>query len=554
MDKEYSRRELEEFQAEIDTLPIGYISRKKISGKEYFYRQWAENGKTRSQYIKKKDLEQVRSQIARRKELQGILKEAMKNSGVAAKGSGRRQMPFWQQMPEFETSVQTGELLDRMVAGVSGYTKRQLVMELTKYLRDQMDNRICLLFGLRRTGKSTIMLQAIAGFTEKDRGRTAYIRVTASDGKQALLRDIQKLAAMGYRYLFLDELTVWNDFAETVEMLSDVYGGMGVKMVVSGMNPAGVARAVKSSLYDRALVLHTTEITYKEYCWLLGETGMETYLQCGGMLQRGNVWGEEANMALPEEQFIQTYMENVICQNMGQEQTDVICEKIHEMNEARILSMFSHDFKLYNWEEAAKKRRGGRPLEPEEHRQAVQYLEELDLYETYPFVHIKDDNRTEYKEVFTLPWISFAQSRMLLNAMMEDLYFAGLSERDKGLIRRRMMTEIMGRMMAEIVMVETRRARREDVGVCRLDIGGEAWNMLIYDTRSDECWMYMVLYEEEPDAMLEEQLLDGQRRRVVERQYGRIIDRCILYLGKEQWRDNGIHYKNAARYLCDLHL
>ena len=57
LDKEYGRRELEKMQAEMDALPIGYISRKKISGKEYFYRQWAEDGKTKSQYIKKRDLD-----------------------------------------------------------------------------------------------------------------------------------------------------------------------------------------------------------------------------------------------------------------------------------------------------------------------------------------------------------------------------------------------------------------------------------------------------------------------------------------------------------------
>ena len=53
---------------DIKKLPKGYISKKNIKGKDYFYLQYRENGKFISKYIKKNNLEKIESQISFRKE------------------------------------------------------------------------------------------------------------------------------------------------------------------------------------------------------------------------------------------------------------------------------------------------------------------------------------------------------------------------------------------------------------------------------------------------------------------------------------------------------
>ncbi len=62
--------------AEIESLPQGGITYKKINGKEYAYYQWREDGKQRSRRAKDDELESLIAQIARRKELEEVLKEA----------------------------------------------------------------------------------------------------------------------------------------------------------------------------------------------------------------------------------------------------------------------------------------------------------------------------------------------------------------------------------------------------------------------------------------------------------------------------------------------
>ena len=71
-----------DLQYRIDTLPVGYISRKVINGKERFYRQWREGDKLRSKYIKAGEFELVNAQIAERKQLEENLKRLEKQFAV----------------------------------------------------------------------------------------------------------------------------------------------------------------------------------------------------------------------------------------------------------------------------------------------------------------------------------------------------------------------------------------------------------------------------------------------------------------------------------------
>lgn len=66
---------------EYNSLPKkGYIAEKTINGKKYFYLQYLENGKVISKYIKKDELEAVRKQIERRKELEKEIKKAQESA------------------------------------------------------------------------------------------------------------------------------------------------------------------------------------------------------------------------------------------------------------------------------------------------------------------------------------------------------------------------------------------------------------------------------------------------------------------------------------------
>lgn len=77
MREEHDRlgRIIAKVEQEINELPKGYISEKKINGKNYCYLQFRENGKVKSVYIKNDELDAYRNLITRRNELIIKLKE-----------------------------------------------------------------------------------------------------------------------------------------------------------------------------------------------------------------------------------------------------------------------------------------------------------------------------------------------------------------------------------------------------------------------------------------------------------------------------------------------
>ena len=70
MDRNEILEQLAELTARIKELPKGYISKKTIGGKIYYYHQWSENGSKQSRYIKDDEVEPLVKLIDERKELQ----------------------------------------------------------------------------------------------------------------------------------------------------------------------------------------------------------------------------------------------------------------------------------------------------------------------------------------------------------------------------------------------------------------------------------------------------------------------------------------------------
>lgn len=68
---------INELLIELESLPNGYISKKHIHDKDYFYLQYKENGKLVSKYIKDADLDKLRNDLNRRNEIEKEIKELM---------------------------------------------------------------------------------------------------------------------------------------------------------------------------------------------------------------------------------------------------------------------------------------------------------------------------------------------------------------------------------------------------------------------------------------------------------------------------------------------
>ena len=155
-----------QMQQELATIPKGCISHKRINGKVYRYRQWTEEGKTRSEYLSEEEAEQFKVRIARRRELQRELSRLAKESGP--------QMTA----PVSTMEIKTGAALANWAREAATWERRDKFENIMKYLRWKTESRVCIIYGLRRTGKTTMLMQAAADLTEEEFAKAFYIKAS----------------------------------------------------------------------------------------------------------------------------------------------------------------------------------------------------------------------------------------------------------------------------------------------------------------------------------------------------------------------------------------
>lgn len=165
-----------------------------------------------------------------------------------------------------------------------GYRKREAYAKLHEYIYSSIRDRVFILFGLQRTGNTTLMCQVILDMNETDFSNTAYIQASINDSLNDLYKELNSLGELGYKYIFIDEVTLMPDFIDGAALLSDIFAAIGMKIVLSGSDSLSFVFTKSDQLYDRSIMLHTTFISYKEFETVLGITGIDEYIKNGGTM------------------------------------------------------------------------------------------------------------------------------------------------------------------------------------------------------------------------------------------------------------------------------
>ena len=199
-----------------------------------------------------------------------------------------------QRMEHFNTNVVTGPALLALAEGVRGWQKRDCYQQLNAYLHSSECDRVCLLFGLRRTGKTTLLRQAVLDMSPAEIAKTVYIKASAQVTMADLNRDMEQLAARGFRYVLLDEVTLMRDFIDSAALLS-------------GTDSLGFWFALRQEFYDGAKAIYTTFIPYREHSRLLGIHSIDEYIRCGGTLRAGELAFDDAEVAVYRYRYLQEH-------------------------------------------------------------------------------------------------------------------------------------------------------------------------------------------------------------------------------------------------------
>ena len=156
------------------------------------------------------------------------------------------------------------------------------------------------------------------------------------------------------------------------------------------------------------------------------------------------------------------------------------------------------------------------------------------LYREEQMVEADDTHVYQIKEYLSLP----------------DEKFNALSAVQRSRILERILSEIKGRMMEDIVLLETKIANpKKEVFKLQFAVGES--DMVIYDRCTLTCEIYEIKYSREVVADQYRYLINAEKCAETEHRFGTITGRYVIYRG-EAAESDGVQYLNVEQYLKSL--
>ena len=578
---------------QISLLPRGGITKKKVRGKEYFYHRWTENGKRQEKYISAGDVPALQAQIQQRKALEKQLRDLQKQLPKLPSAASR----------EWAASIRIGEELRSFSAGVRQYRKRECFQQLYDYIYGPAQNKVLILYGLRRTGKTTLIRQLFAEMSDDDLSKAAFIQVGPKNTLAEVNRDLRRLEEQGFRYVFLDEVTRMEDFIEGAALFSDIFAACGMKIVLSGTDSLGFFFVEDEQLYDRCILLHTTFIPYREFKSVLGIRGIDAYIRYGGTMSLGGVHYSETSTFATKERADE-YVDTAITRNIQHslrcyqheghfrhlqdlyeagELTSVINRVVADINHRFTLEVLTQDFRSSDLSISASNLRRNRtnptdildrvdvsavtenlrtlleirnkeeqtvPLDDIHAAEIKEYLNLLDLTQDIEILHLPHVGEKGFRTAIAQPGLRYAQASAPIQSLLLDETFIALSIPERNAVQERILSEIMGRMMEDIVLLETKLASPgKQVFILQFPVG--KFDMVVFDPAAANCEIFEIKHSAEVVPAQYRHLVDPQKCAETEHRFGPIMAKTVLYRGDPQTID-GIRYENVETYLCGL--
>lgn len=591
-----STAEIEKYAQELVQAHGGSVTTKKIRGVERFYLQWRENGVQKSKYLKPREVEAVRR-------FTSSYKADVLSGKVASEVA-------------FETNVFLGGNLRRLSESVVGWQERDDFPLILEFVRGSKADRVLLVYGLRRTGKTTMLRQVILNLSEDELSRTAYIKINSGDSIGALDRDLKRLRERGVNIVLVDEATLLENFIDCASMFSDIHAALGMKIVFSGTDSLGFWFAAHNELYDRELTVHTTFIPFREHVRLLGTDDIDTYIEYGGTLKVGDRRLDHADARREEASFrddesARFYVDTAIARNIQRslrcfrrggefrhlqaledagELTNAINRIVEDLNHRFVLRVLTEDFRSHDLGSASDLLMKAKdPDRQMDLRAAVdveqvtgKLMEILDIRnrescraevsedavrEIHTYLRALDlvaevDERIVgesplKRTIFIQPGLRYAQAQALVFSLRADLGFRALTQDRADAVVDCILQDVRGRMLEDLVVYETRRALVRHGSaladdVFKLKFEDGEFDMVVRDGSRRSCRLFEIKHSTERNDLQTRHLTDERKLAETERLYGSVVERTVLYRGDDADVGNGVRYRNVGSFLMSI--
>lgn len=379
------------------------------------------------------------------------------------------------------------------------------------------------------------------------------------------------------------------DFIEGSALFLDIYASSGMKIVLSATDSLGFTFSKEEQLYDRCIMLHTTFIPYREFENVLGIYGIDEYIRYGGTMSLGGI-NYNASTPFSNIKDTEEYINTSIAKNIQHslkmyqygghfrqlldlyekgELTNVINRVVEDMNHRftksvveRItannllgdrvdsLNLDKVTLGIKNMLDILNKEEQSVDISDVHMTQIKEYLAILDLIKEIDLEYLPEVNQKSKIIVVTQPGLRYAQAEAIVENLLLDEKFQELDVKKRTYILERLLSEIRRRMMEDIVLLETKLAKK-DKHVFKLQFPIGEFDMVVQDPKTLSCEIYEIKYSKERTREQYRHINDEKKCAMTTHRYGNITGRYVIYRGENTEVDS-IQYLNVEDYLKSL--
>lgn len=491
---------------------------------------------------------------------------------------------------------------------------RDCYSQLSNYISGD-STKVCTIYGLRRTGKTTMMFQAMSDIGLND---SRYILCENGDSYGDLCQKIGEYIAQKKKAIFIDEITKIPTFLTASASLADYFSGTVTKIIITGTDSLGLNLVTRGELFDRVESIHTTYISYGEFSRLIRKTDIDDFIHYAGVLSHEDIITERVffdrssashyidsaisnnitntffNKRLPAN-FIHKYDKLIGLHNRNMlvpvitsivemysgvitkdtldsyfrqdkypnADIDSALDLLEKHNIFINRDNFTEDFDAQVVFALNSRQDVDDRIDESTVLQIKEYLSDLEIFVKIPLIrHNSNNPQKEYtyetEEYIYQAGMKYCQAKAVVDIIKETNNF-NISPIEKDALCRKIDEDVKGQILETVVFSDFQKFLNSD----RYDIfkmqfvgnrDGEI-DMVVYDKHEKAHYCFEIKHSDKIDENQQKNLLYDPFLNILSENFGTCKCLSVLYRGKTDISlENGIKYLNVADVLSEIYL
>ena len=404
------------------------------------------------------------------------------------------------------------------------------------------DGEVCIIYGLYRTGKTTIMQQIM--LENADRYTFMFLESESEDTMKDVYAYLDEAVKKKVHGVCIDEITKVSDFIENSAYLADIYAKEGLRIVLSGDDSLSFVFAEKSSLFGRTETVNTTYIPFEEHCRVLGTKDIDDHISHGGVMDR----------------FITDYQS--ACRYLGDAVSGNISRSL------RSLAKYSNYTELFDVSEDEMKAAVEKMVErycntsPSVKELADVINADTKIVHKFTedmivrlenalvdigFVSAIKCQEIDYSESYGWKSLPVGREYYITQPAVRYYHMKKAQEIKEDMAKQAVVFEVSCALPAEKYSVYKISFRDAD-----LDKMPGEYDMLIYDKTANSYYAFEITLAAEASSEQYKDLTNERFREIIDYKYGGREAVCGLYSGKPFWTTDGVVYLNISDFVREV--